>query len=83
MKAPPEVASQMVREASRSISEVTQKEEKRQSQRGRRLMLRVESKGILIDVASGALSHRHKPNIKALELNKFSRPRRIRMISLE
>lgn len=45
-KAPPEVSEQMIREASRSIREVAEKEEKRMSQQGKRLMLRLEAKGL-------------------------------------
>ena len=76
-KAPPEVSGQMMKEASRSIREVMYKEEDRLSRMGKRLMSRLEAKGIY----HGDVSHRHQPPQKAL-ISQFQRPRR-RVLSLD
>jgi hypothetical protein len=60
-KAPPEVAAQMIKEASRSIAEVVAKDEKRLSRKGKRLMIRLEAKNI-IPSNNQLLSHRHRPS---------------------
>jgi len=52
----------MMKEASRSIREVMHKEEDRLSRMGKRLMTRLETKGIY----NGDESHRHQPPQKAL-----------------
>jgi tetratricopeptide (TPR) repeat protein len=45
-KAPPEVSSQMLKEASRSIREVVEKDEKQLSRQGKRLLQRLDAKGL-------------------------------------
>lgn len=52
-KAPPEVSAQMLKEASRSIREVMDKDERRLSSMGKRMLLRLEAKGIYPIAAEG------------------------------
>ena len=78
-RAPPEVSEQMVKEALKSMKEVASKEEKRQAQKGQRLLLRLDAKGIYPAIAKGvqALIHRHIPVVEGSNRSKR------RMISLD
>jgi hypothetical protein len=62
----------MIKEASRSIREVMQKEEERLSRMGKRLLIRLETKGIYSvggEVRREMLSHRHNHEEKVVISN--------------